>query len=198
MHGSGITGIILAGGKSKRFGQNKALFELRGIRLIDRVVQTMSEICDSLLISSGESLVPISNVTHVTDIESGKGPMMGIYSALLQSNTEHNFVISVDTPLVPSALFTFLYQRRKTENVIVPVYANGYFEPLIGYYNKDILPVMKRFIDANDLKMIHFFSAVPFLGVDLEKEWPDWDKNYLINLNTPEDLQAFYTAGLTL
>lgn len=197
MQGSEITGIILAGGKSKRFGQNKAFFELEGIRLIDRVMATMAEISSSVLISTGDDTLPMEGVHQVRDLEPGKGPLMGIYSALRQSPTDHTFVLSVDTPFVPPALFRFLYSRKGSSRVVVPVYTNGFSEPLIGYYHKDILSVMEQVLATNDLKMTNFFAAVPFLGINLERDWPDWSAKYVLNLNTREDLQSFYTAGLT-
>jgi len=194
MLGCEITGIILAGGESKRFGKNKSLFELDGIRLIDRVLNILTSVSGTILISTNNPEIQIPGYRVVRDIEKGKGPMMGIYSALLQSTTQHNFVLSVDTPLVPAFLFEYMFLAREMNQVVVPMAGVGKFEPLIGYYNRDCLPAMKSYIEQGKLKLPDFFNTIPFLGIDVHSIWPDWDDRFFLNINTQQDISGFYTV----
>lgn len=194
MLGSGITGIILAGGESKRFGENKTTYHFEGIRLIDRALDLFSGICSSILVSSNRDIIIGGDSRIVHDIRPGKGPMMGIYSALLQSETMHNFVLSVDSPLIPSSLFEFIFLHRDHSLVAVPQFGESHFEPLIGYYSRDCLPYMDSFINSGNLKLPDFFKEVPFKGIDVVNKWKEYQPGFFLNINTKNDISGLYTG----
>jgi molybdopterin-guanine dinucleotide biosynthesis protein A len=117
-----VTGAVLAGGKSRRFGKNKALEVFLGKRLIDHSVETISRFCTPVFIVAGD-LKPFANVraTLVRDIIPGGGPLVGIYTALLFSPHDWIFVKGVDMPFtVPDLLRLMLEQKKYRYDIIVP------------------------------------------------------------------------------
>ena len=86
-----ITGIILAGGKSSRMGQNKSLMQIDGVTLIERTVALMKDLFPLLLLSTNShSEYEFLNLEMVQDIVANVGPLAGIYSSLQASKTELN------------------------------------------------------------------------------------------------------------
>ena len=127
-----LTGIILAGGKSRRLGVNKAILELKGKKLIEYPVHLLEKFCSQILISSNQPL-PLS-YPIVSDVSNDQGPMVGIYSCLLQSKTPYNIVLSCDMPFLGEDLITLLIERIEKNKIIVPVHDNNLMEPLCAIY----------------------------------------------------------------
>lgn len=97
-----ITGIILAGGKSSRMGKDKGLCDFKGKALVSYAIETLRPLCGNLMISANyfpekyaEFDLPV-----IADEVKNIGPMGGILSCLKQSHTQHNLVLSCDTPFV--------------------------------------------------------------------------------------------------
>jgi molybdopterin-guanine dinucleotide biosynthesis protein A len=95
----GVTGVILAGGKSTRYGTNKAFAEVHGTKLIERVVQTMERLFERLLL--------VTNTPHEyaylklpmeEDIIKGLGPIGGIHTGLETISDEAGFFVACDMP----------------------------------------------------------------------------------------------------
>ncbi len=86
---SDITGIILAGGKSTRMGENKSLLSLNGKTVIERVVDLMKSIFkEVILITNTPEEYDFIKIPKYKDIFEYKGPLAGIHSGLTHSNTE--------------------------------------------------------------------------------------------------------------
>lgn len=135
----GLAALILAGGPSRRFGGEKALFTLNGKPMISRVVEEMSKISDELAIScrtgsrTYERMFP--GVKIIQDKYDGKGPMVGLVSALPEISAEYVAVVPCDSPRIRSDVVKFLFERAKGHDAAVPRWPNGYIEPLQAIYN---------------------------------------------------------------
>ena len=100
-----ITGIVLAGGKSSRFGRNKSAELLLSKSLLERVTESMAKVCNPILIVTGaDSVTPVLpshyNVNSVRDLAKANGPLQGLRSGLLYSDSSYNFVASCDMPFL--------------------------------------------------------------------------------------------------
>ncbi|MCK6650149.1 MAG: molybdenum cofactor guanylyltransferase, partial [Bacteroidia bacterium] len=95
-----ITGIILAGGKSSRMGTDKGIVELNNKALIEYVIETLREVTDQIIIIANNNHYDKFGYEVYPDIIKEAGPMGGIYTGLFYSTTEHNFILSCDTPLL--------------------------------------------------------------------------------------------------
>jgi molybdopterin-guanine dinucleotide biosynthesis protein A len=181
-----ITAIILAGGKSKRMGTDKALLKLDGISLLERSVLLCKKLCDTIIISSNNEAHQKFGFPLVPDEVKNCGPIGGIYSGLKKSETEWNFVISVDSAYVNPDFVSYLIAAIGDVDAIVPYGTNG-IEPLIALYNKQCLPAFEEKIRTGDFRMQNLVDSVNVKKIDAQ----GWIENYpdlFRNLNRPEDM----------
>ena len=175
-------GFVLAGGRSSRMGQDKALLTLGGEPLVQRAVRKLSEICAEVAVAGGtEDLARFGRV--IPDKSPGCGPLGGIVSALEQSSFEWNLFLPVDAPFVPaSALKALLVMAAGFQGVGVVARVQGRMQPLCAVYSRRALGVLQQELAGGRWKVL---SAIEGAGsvkvVDFE------DANWFANLNTPEE-----------
>lgn len=181
MSAIGITGIVIAGGRSSRMGQNKALIQYNGVRLIDNAIKMLINFTDIVLVSSNEELKYIQ-YPIIEDEFDNLGPIGGLYSCLLASKTDCNLVIPCDVPNISVNLYRELLGDCEKYDAVIPVLPDGKYEPLVACYNKSILPLIEDAIRAIDYKMVNLINRanVKFVRVDDTKQFK--------NINTPDDL----------
>lgn len=181
-----ISGIILAGGKSLRMGTDKAVLELKGQTLLEHAIEVCRPSCKTILISSNNSLHQKLGYITIPDEIPGCGPMGGIYSCLKQSETDWNFILSVDSPFVEPEFIQLLISQTGSFDVIVPVHAKGK-EPLIAMYHKTCLAEIKKMLKSGNFKMHNLLNSINTKFVDVQKSVEKYPKLFL-NLNRPVDL----------
>ncbi|MFV8392393.1 molybdenum cofactor guanylyltransferase [Flavobacterium sp. LB2P6] len=124
----------------------------------------------------------------IKDIVVGKGPLGGIYTALVHSETERNLILSCDISLIPTEILLKLIKKHGT-NFDVSVFEDtDRIHPLIGMYSTTILPVLKKAIDATDLKMMHFVSNVKHQLIPITDA-----KHMFKNINSVAELNELNT-----
>ncbi len=183
-----ITGIILAGGRGSRLGFDKGLLLDNGITLIGRAINVLSGHCNKLIISSNNLEYNKFGIERVPDILEKNGPMMGIYSSLIASTTKHNLVLAVDNIFVDAAFYEYVLSKLDGSIVALPFIDKQYFEPLVGYYSKEILPDMKRMVYQNNLKLPDLLEIIQVLKLNVQDDYPAYFDDYFRSINLPEDL----------
>lgn len=187
MSHSAITGIILAGGESRRMGKDKGLCIYNGNPLIKYSIDILAPLCSKILISSNNELEYNGfGYEIVSDVFSGIGPIGGIYSCLKKSETENNLIISCDMPHLHSGSLEKILSFSQEYDIVIPQHENNLYEPLAGYYSRGIIPKLEESINGNDFKLINLFNKVRFKAVST-RELPGPDLQFK-NFNTPEDL----------
>ena len=181
-----ITGIILAGGKSKRMGADKTLLKLNGKTLLERSIELIKPFCDSLLISSNNSEHERFGYKIIPDEIPNCGPIGGIYSCLKYSKTDWNFIISVDSVFVESKFIKFLISKIDEFEAVVPIHSKGK-EPLIALYHKNCLVEIEKMIEAGNYKMHNSLNLINTKWVD-SQNWINKYSQLFHNVNCPEDL----------
>lgn len=181
-----ITAIILAGGKSKRMGTDKTFLELDGVPLLQRMISLLQPLCETLIISSNNPRHEKYGYNVIADEIKNCGPIGGIYSSINKSNTDLNFVISVDAAFIEKDFVEFLISKKGDYDAVVPYSEKGK-EPLIALYNKSCLPFMKEKLETGDYKMHTFLSTVNTKWIDAQS-WVEKYPKLFHNLNRPEDL----------
>ena len=183
-----LTGSILAGGRSVRYGRNKALEIFQGTRLIDRAVESLRPFCDPLLVVSNDlSLYYDVRATLVQDILLQQGPLVGIYTALLFSPNDWVFTKATDMPFLVPELLQMMLELKEGFDVVAPVYKDWY-EPLFALYHRRCIPVIGARIEGGERQAVSFYGKVKVKGVS-EKLWRQADPEGLSfkNINTPQD-----------
>ena len=186
-----ITGVILAGGKSSRMGQNKALMSLGGKRLVDRVVEVMRSVFDDLLmVTNTPDVYADLGVPMVRDVWPEKGSLGGVYSAIYHVATPYCLVVACDMPFLRTAVLRYLITQMNDYDVVVPDVL-GELQTLHAIYSKACLQPIERRLDMNRLRIVGFFPEVRVRTVTASELEP-YDPELLAfqNLNTPEEFQA--------
>jgi len=192
-----IAGAVLAGGKSLRFGKNKAFQQLRGKRFIDLAIESLLPFCDPVMVVAGE-IEPYldTGVMLVKDIIPNQGPLGGIYTALLLSPAEWVFVKATDMPFLVPEMASLIIGAKNGFDVVVPK-MNDYYDPLLAMYNRRCLPVIARQLQEPDKRqVVDFYRKIKVRAI-AEEEWRRVDPNGLSfkNVNTPSDLAEIDGLG---
>lgn len=186
------SGIILAGGKNSRMGTNKAFLEIDGNRLIDKIMDIYRRLFNEIIIVTNDPLsyIEFSDATIVTDIYKGKGPLGGIFTGLFYAKNPFIFVSACDLPYLNRDFILYLARLAEDHDVVVPVTSEGY-QPLLAFYSRNCLPVIKRRLEQDKLKVTGFFKDVRIKTVTSD-EICRFDPDGLLfwNLNTPEDFKS--------
>jgi len=183
-----VTGIILAGGKSSRMGTDKGLQELCGKPLINYAIQSLSGLCSTILISTSSDAYQSFGYKTVADEIPGIGPMGGIYSALKQSKTDINLVLSCDLPFVSKELLSFILKNSEGYQVAVPWQGNQHYEPLCGFYHLSVLDQMSSYIKHNNYKLPDLFEEISINRLVINKELDFYNEELFLNVNSKHDL----------
>jgi molybdenum cofactor guanylyltransferase len=185
-----VTGAVLAGGESRRFGRNKALEPHGGKRLIDHCVETLRPHCDPMLVVANDlSLYYEVRATLIRDVLPHQGPLGGIYTALLFSPREWVLVKATDMPFLVPELIPLLLQARAEVDVVVPM-VGDYHEPLLALYHRRCLPAIAGILQGERRRIIDLYRKVKVRPIS-EAKWrsADPEGRSFWNINTPEDLQ---------
>jgi molybdopterin-guanine dinucleotide biosynthesis protein A len=185
----GITGVILAGGKSSRFGSNKALAEFRGLPLIERVTTKLSTIFPRLvIISNSPHEYSYLGLPIYQDIIKGLGPIGGIYTGLEVIEDDWGFFTACDMPFVNENLVRYMAENRSTMDAIVPK-VDWKMEPLHALYNKKCLPEIKNLISMGINQTIKAFNniRVRYIEEEIIRSY-DPDLKSFLNVNRQTEL----------
>lgn len=191
MRRSEATGVVLAGGKSTRMGQDKAALLLDGEPLLARVVRRLQHaLADVLIVGPAEIGALVPGLRVVQDTEPGRGPLAGLSSALRAISTPWAFVVACDMPFIEPALV-----RAMVDLAVAPPEVDAVVlrtqrgtEKLHTAYAKTCLPAVDNQLAAGDLALHRLLSAIRVR----EMPWSDavrYDPaGYsAFNANTPED-----------
>lgn len=128
-------GLVLAGGRSRRMGSDKALLELDGERLIDRAVRLLSTCCDDVAVASGDARrIDRLAVPQVGDESPDSGPLGGILAGLRWAGTVPLAVVAVDAPHLDVAVLELCHELLGDRVAAVPE-VDGRLQPLHAVWN---------------------------------------------------------------
>lgn len=178
-----ITGVVLAGGRSSRFGSNKAFAVFQETPFIQRILYIMATVfSDLLLVTNTPEAYRHLSFQIVSDHRPYQGPMGGIATALRVTSHPLIFVVGCDMPLIRSMQIREIAGQGQDFSAVLAT-RQGQREFLFGLYSKELLPRMEEFLNAGRLSLKEFFADLPgVLWVPVEGEGTS-------NVNTPQDLR---------
>ncbi len=193
-----ISGAILAGGRSSRFGRDKALEVWHEKTLLEHV-STALEGCDERFIVGGNlERYGFLNLPVHPDLELHQGSLYGLARALKLAKYPRVAVAACDTPNLTRNYWEFIANFSDFE-VVIPENADGFLEPLAAIYRKKSLKQVKTALEVENLKMTGWFEQ--FIGERAHSraplqvrvvKWselePHFEANLFLNANTPSDL----------
>ncbi len=183
-----ISGFILAGGKSRRMGTDKALMLIQDETLLARMIGLIEPFCEPIAISGQRMAYSSYKIDQIPDVFADCGPISGLFSCLKHTSTDWNLFVSVDVPFVNDELIRFLIAHIGESDCIVPRHDSG-IEPLVGLYHRKAIPKLEEMILKGDFKLMNVLSKLNTLYLDcnhLTKKIP----KLFHNLNTPDDFKS--------
>lgn len=211
----GTTGIVLAGGASRRMGCDKAMLPVGGVASIERTALSLGEVCDEVLLSLNDPKpYGFLGLRSVRDIFTGKGPMAGLHACLSASRSAWNAVVACDMPFVTADIIQVLLRiaaedpltpesgiRVRTmarhddvapRDAVVPV-MDGKPQPLLAVYHLDVCTSLEDRLRRNELRMMDWLSDLNVLYIPVEElarlTGIDAARG-LFNMNQPEDYET--------
>ncbi len=181
-----VTGVILAGGKSRRMGSDKAGMTIDGQSLFERVSQALGQVCAQRQIAGERPDLATQELPAFADSFPGSS-LGGLHNALVNSQTEWVLVLPCDLAYPSAQLLQCLLARREGVQAVIPRTRHG-AEPLIGCYRRDILPLVEEQIELNNLRMTDLIDRLQLRYLD-EQDLPTGWRRALTNLNRPQDLE---------
>ncbi|MBI2082185.1 MAG: molybdenum cofactor guanylyltransferase [Deltaproteobacteria bacterium] len=178
-----VTGVILAGGRSSRFGTNKALALFQGIPLIDRVLNVMSPLFhDLMIVTNTPEIYERLHLPLVKDFEPYLGPLGGIYTALRETRNDRIFVVGCDMPLLDPKVISGIIQKSEEADAVVPIH-DGIREFLMAVYSRKLLPEICKSLGEGRLSVKELCFHIPCI------EWIPVKGDSWTAINTAEELK---------
>nr|WP_281269497.1 molybdenum cofactor guanylyltransferase [Fontibacillus phaseoli] len=169
---------MLAGGRSSRMGQNKALLPVGGVPVIERLIRELEEVAAEILIAGGSQPEAYNHLGKdvISDVFPGLGPLAGLHAGLQAASTSWSLTVACDMPFANRDVFQWLAERallaeegQKRDTVsgeagsaleaVIPI-VQGQVQPLLASYRRSVLPGLERELQAGNLKLTRWTEAL--------------------------------------
>ena len=193
------TAIILCGGRSARFGSDKAMLTIDGMPMIMRVIQRVSPVVDEIIIAARDpaqgmcitEAIP-NDLMVVYDSVIGYGPIAGILAGLLASKSEYSVCLACDLPYVNPDVIDALFgcAEEHDGDAAIPRHPDGTLEPLHAVYGRPMIRACQSVTESRKRTVrsaISLLSRTVFVPTELLRRF-DPDLRTFLNVNYPEDL----------
>jgi len=189
---SRLSGLVVAGGQSRRLGTDKRAARVGTLTLLERAVALLAEVSDDVMTAGPRDAgtVAEAGVRFVPDPVPDRGPMAGILAGLRHARHPRLLVIPVDMPMLTAAFLRFLAGRDPDAAVTVPRWRAG-VEPLVAVYHRtctaDLADRVARGTTALHTFIVSTARPVRFVDEPEIRAYGDPARLFL-NINTPGDL----------
>ena len=185
-----MTGIVLAGGKSRRMGTDKAQLAWEEGTLLSAAVGKLEGLCREIIVVGAKRGLPYP-VVWTADRVVGAGPLAGLEAGLDAASFDATLVLACDMPLVSAAFLQTLSASAAAADVVLPWHAGGY-EPLCAWYRRSAcLPVVKQLLQAGEARMQSLLPLVRTVAISPDKDGYDGiaPETFFFNVNTKADYE---------
>lgn len=190
-----IGSVILAGGKSTRFGSNKLLVKICGKKLVERVLEIASSFGRVYLVSPDP--LPIEG-DFVLVKDERLGPLPAMIRGFERAEEDYLACLAGDMPLLRSEVLEYLFERARGKDAAIPRWRNGFLEPLCSVYRREaVLEASERLESLSGrrvLDLVRHLEDPVFVSVEDEISRYDPDLLSFVNVNSEEDLELVRRA----
>ena len=190
--------VVLVGGEARRAnGQEKYFFMYQGRTFIERLVGSLEEVVDEIILVAKNPeqcrrFQTIRGIRCITDIRGGIGPIGGLHAGSLAAEGEFIFVSACDMPCINPAVITYLFDCIDSYDAVIPRWNPDMLEPLHAVYRRTALLTYLESHDSLSLRaMVRSLSAL-YVPVD-ELKIIDPSLKTFTNINKLEDLERINT-----
>lgn len=176
-----VTGIILAGGKSTRMGQDKAFMQWNGKSFLQHVIDAALPVCDAILLSGDQPELQKFGFTIVNDLRDGEGPVTALAGCFRQVKTDVALVLSCDVPQIRTADLELLIKNHQPENDVTLYTYQDRQMPLVAVYGRSCFSFFEEAFQNRQRKLFDVLSKLKVQEVAFTGE------QGLQNINTTKD-----------
>jgi molybdopterin-guanine dinucleotide biosynthesis protein A len=191
-------GVIIAGGRSTRFGEeDKVVADLAGVTMIRRVAKRLTGAVDELVVNCrADQTAAIERalsglaVDFAEDTETDRGPIAGVHTGLAALDTEYAAVVAADMPLVDPAFVSYLFDRAAGRDAAVPRY-DGWFQPTQAVYRTAAMAdACAAALSHDDHRLRAVLSDLDYVVVNKDETRERADLGTFTNINTRAEFEA--------
>lgn len=200
--------VINAGGKSTRMGSDKALADIGGKPMIERIIEQTVGLGEQIIIANDREKYERFGLPVVSDLLPDKGALGGLYTAIHAATQPYVIVLACDMPFVNKPLLEYMMSLAPEFEAVVPRIVPSHVEPDLrgqipdpaglkaeaepfrAIYGKTCLEPIRNALEAGKMRMISFYGDIKLRWVE-EEEIKQFDPELLTfrNCNTPEELK---------
>jgi molybdopterin-guanine dinucleotide biosynthesis protein A len=147
---SDCAAVILAGGQSRRFGEDKAFFEIHSTPMIKLIADNLHSHFETVLVAGGDPdrMATLGLTCHVDPVP-GKGALGGIYNAMMHTDATSIFCCGCDMPLINGDVIRAVLDNAADEDILLPM-IDGVRQPLHAVYKRSLLDGIERLVRTGD------------------------------------------------
>ena len=193
MDNNNILPVVLAGGKSMRFGDNKSQAQLKGKILIDYILSEIINDFREVIIVANDPIEHLSSdkITKIVDFKKNIGPLGGVFSAMKwvkDNNKKYQWIVTFpsDTPFFKNKIMnSFLNKINEKESELFFMKSNEKRHNIFGLWSMDLIDQLEKDLETGSRKVEKWANSigVKTINMSFEKEDP------FFNINTKEDLE---------
>lgn len=185
----GLTGVVLAGGRSTRMGRDKASLVYGGRPLLCRAVDLLRPLTTEQIVVGDPARHGSLHPGVVADEVAGWGPLGGLITAMGMATEARLLVLACDLPgLTPGFLADLCADHRPGDDVLVPVHGDGRREPLCAIYAARCRKTFLERARAGQLSLLAAIASVHSRDFPVRSEHGHLPAALFRNLNSPADL----------
>jgi molybdenum cofactor guanylyltransferase len=189
---SNVSGVLIAGGKSRRMGHDKRFLTVGGVGIFRRTLDVLRNTFAETIVVLAEPVDSLDTQGSkvVYDMVPNVGSLGGLYTGLMTSSEPHVFAVACDMPFLDAEVIRFMASFDRTADVVV-AQLDGRFEPMHAMYSQRCLPYLQAMANKQDLKIQRLFLEkelrVAVVNTCHLTGLPSGHRSFQ-NINTPDDL----------
>ena len=184
-----ISAVLLAGGKSRRMGEDKATIVFRNRPLWQIQIELLRKVSSKEIFISAPSDPPWrpADIEFVPDDQPSRGPLSGIAAALSRITTNHLLALAIDMPFMTESYLRSLCEKIERGGGIVPLIENR-AEPLAAVYPREAHDDVVAALSGSDFSLQSLVGKLVAAGKLQPIQVSEEEKAFFRNLNEPGDL----------
>ena len=195
MDHNNILAVVLAGGKSKRFGRDKSQVKLGSKILIDYILTEIIDLYKDILIVTNEPIKYLNSnkISITSDIKKGLGPLGGVFTAMKwvkdnKKNYEWISTFPTDTPFFKKEHLNKFYKEINLEKSdLFFIKSKNTRHNIFGLWSIELFQRLELALDKGDRKVEHWANEIGVKTIDFEHEN---NKDPFFNINTEKELET--------
>ncbi len=187
-----LTAAVVCGGRSSRYGSDKATVQVGGLTLLERALDSLAGARERLLVGRDYD---VEGARFVPDRRPGLGPLAGLEAALEVAAGSWVALVACDMPCLSTAYWRLLCAHAAACRVVIVRDPRGRLEPLAALYHRSLLDLVAARLDAGSFSMRELVAAAPSREIAAAEVVAACGAGVLRNVNRPEDLAALERDG---